>query len=82
MERSESKIVEIQKGFRKVIEVVALYMDEKNYYIGIEGDDLYPLPRKSFVEGKQEEFEKFIKEKTGKKMMYVPFQNGKINLQS
>lgn len=63
------------KGFSKSYkEVAALYMDEKNYYIGIEGDDLYPLPRKSFVEGKQEEFEKFIKEKTGKKMMYVPFK--------
>ena len=47
------------KGFSKSYkEVAALYMDENNYYIGIEGDNLYPLPRKCFVEGKQEEFEK------------------------
>ena len=50
------------KGFSKSYkEVAALYMDENNYYIGIEGDNLYPLPRKCFVEGKQEEFENFIK---------------------
>ena len=64
-----------QKGFSKSYkEVAALYMDEKNYYIGIEGDNLYPLPRKCFVEGKQEDFEFFIKKKTGQKMMYVPFK--------
>lgn len=64
-----------EKGFSKSYkEVAALYMDEKNYYIGIEGDNLYPLPKKCFVEGKQENFEKFIKEKTGKKMMYAPFK--------
>ena len=63
------------KGFSKSYkEVAALYMDENNYYIGIEGDNLYPLPRKCFVEGKQEEFENFIKKKTGQKMMYVPFR--------
>ena len=49
-------------------------MDEKNYYIGIEGMICIRFQEKVFVEGKQEEFEKFIKEKTGKKMMYVPFK--------
>ena len=66
------------KGFSKSYkEVAALYMDENNYYIGIEGDNLYPLPRKCFVEGKQEEFENFIKKENGAKDDVCPISHEK-----
>lgn len=61
----------ISEPYRKV---AALYMDEKNYYIGIEGDNLYPLPRKAFVEGDQESFEDFIRRKTNQKILYAPIK--------
>lgn len=57
---------------KKYREIGAIYMDEKNYYIGVEGDDLYVLPRKDFIIGKQEEFEIFISEKVVHEMWYIP----------
>lgn len=62
-----------EEGFSKSYkDVAAIYMDEKNYYIGVEGDNLYPLPRKDFVEGEQESFAAFIKQKTGRLILYSP----------
>lgn len=52
--------------------VSCFYGDEKNYYVGVNNDDLYLLPKKYFVEGKEEEFLEFIEKKSNEKYEFLP----------
>lgn len=52
--------------------VTCLYGDEKNYYVGINNEDLFLLPRKDFVEGDEAEFTAFIEKKSNEKYEFVP----------
>lgn len=55
-------------------QVSCFYGDEKNYYLGVNNDDLYLLPRKAFTEGNEEEFLKFIEKKSGEKYEFLPMK--------
>lgn len=52
--------------------VTCFYGDEKNYYVGVNNDDLYLLPKKYFLEGNEEEFLEFIEKKSGEKYEFLP----------
>lgn len=52
--------------------VTCLYGDEKNYYVGINNEDLFLLPRKDFTEGSQEEFAAFVEKRSNEKYEFTP----------
>lgn len=52
--------------------VSCFYGDEKNYYVGVNNEDLYLLPKKAFVEGNVEEFQEFIERKSNEKFEFLP----------
>lgn len=52
--------------------ISCFYGDEKNYYVGVNNDDLYLLPKKCFVEGNEEEFIDFIQEKSNEQYEFLP----------
>lgn len=52
--------------------VSCFYEDEKNFYVGINNEDLFLLPKKSFVEGEAAEFVEFIEKKSNEKAEFLP----------
>lgn len=56
-------------GYRQV---TCFYGDEKNYYVGLNNDDLYLLPKKCFVEGEPEEFVDFIQKVSDETYEFLP----------
>ena len=56
-------------GYRQV---TCFYGDEKNYYVGINNDDLYLLPMKNFVEGDPEAFIDFIQYLSDETYEFLP----------
>lgn len=56
-------------GYRQV---TCFYGDEKNYYVGINNDDLYLLPMKNFVEGNPNEFIDFIQYVSDQTYEFLP----------
>lgn len=52
--------------------VTSIYEDEKNYYVGINNEELYLLPKKCFVEGENETFVEFVNERSGIQCEFVP----------
>ena len=53
-------------------QVSCFYGDEKNYYVGVNNDDLYLLPIKNFVEGNPEEFVDFVQRVSDEKYEFLP----------
>ena len=53
-------------------QVTCFYGDEKNYYVGINNDDLYLLPMKNFKEGNPEEFIEFIQSVSDEVYEFLP----------
>ena len=53
-------------------QVTCFYGDEKNYYVGINNDDLYLLPMKNFVEGNPEEFIDFMQDVSSETYEFLP----------
>lgn len=62
--------VEENLGYYKT--VYKVWEDEKNYYLGMNEDDLVILPKKSFEEGDPLEFRDFILEKSGSDYRWIP----------
>lgn len=56
-------------GYRQVS---CFYGDEKNYYVGINNDDLYLLPMKNFVEGNPSEFIEFVQKVSDESYVFLP----------
>lgn len=52
--------------------VYRVWEDERNYYIGMNEDDLVILPKCSFTEGDVSKFREFILEKTGADYRWIP----------
>lgn len=52
--------------------VSCLYEDEYNFYLGVNNEDLYLLPRHSFVEGDVNEFVAFIEGKSSEECEFLP----------
>ena len=63
---------ELSKNVGGYHNVTCFYGDEKNYYVGVNNEDLYLLPRKCFVEGDAEEFLEFIETKSNEKYEFLP----------
>lgn len=53
-------------------QVTCFYGDEKNYYLGVNNDDLYLLPRRAFEEGAEVEFVSFIERRCNEKYEFLP----------
>ena len=56
-------------GYTKVS---CFYEDEFNFYLGVNNEDLYLLPRHAFVEGDVQEFVDFIQEKSSEECEFLP----------
>ncbi len=54
-------------------QISCFYGDEKNYYVGINNEDLFLLPKKSFVQGDESEFIEFIQDVSDEKYEFLPF---------
>ncbi len=52
--------------------VTSFYEDEKNYYMGINNEELYLLPKKCFVEGEKATFAEFVKERSNVMCEFLP----------
>lgn len=63
------ELVQNVGGYRQV---TCFYGDEKNYYVGINNDDLFLLPIKNFVEGNPDEFIKFIEYVSDEVYVFLP----------
>ena len=59
-------------------DVHSVWEDEKNYYLGINKDDLIVLPKMNFKSGDVSEFKDFILEKSGATYIWKPSQIGNI----
>lgn len=53
-------------------DVYCLWEDEKNYYIGMNEDDLLVLPMVNFEEGKVQEFKRFLLDKSKAPNVWLP----------
>lgn len=58
--------------------VYHLWEDERNYYVGLDNDDLLILPKANFEEGDTKEFREFLLEKSGAKYTWKPAKLGNI----
>ena len=63
---------ELSQNIGSYRQVSCFYEDEKNFYVGINNDDLYLLPRTGFVEGNSKEFVEFIQDVSDEKCIYLP----------
>ena len=63
---------ELSQNIGSYRQVSCFYEDEKNYYLGINNDDLYVLPRKGFVEGNPDEFVEFIQYVSDENCVFLP----------
>ncbi len=63
---------ELSQNIGSYRQVSCFYEDEKNFYVGINNDDLYVLPRVGFVEGDSSEFVEFIQDVSDEKCIYLP----------
>lgn len=52
--------------------ISSLYVDEKNFYLGINNEDLYVLPKQDFKLGTSENFVHFITSKSNIDVVYLP----------
>lgn len=59
-------------------DVYKIWEDEKNYYVGMNEDDLLVLPMKDFEEGNAGEFRDFIVEKSSAPRVWAPTRPGNI----
>lgn len=57
---------------KKYGEINVLYMNERNYYVGVSGEDLFILPRDDFSHGNQKKFKEFMERKTNMPMVFLP----------
>lgn len=57
------------KGYARVS---CLYEDEKNFYVGIDNEDLFLLPKKAFTEGDTASFISFMETKSHEKSEFLP----------
>ena len=65
---------ELSQNVGSYSKVTCFYGDEKNYYVGVNNDDLYLLPKKRFVEGDAEAFLEFVENKSGEKYEFLPLK--------
>ena len=63
---------ELSQNIGSYRQVSCFYEDEKNFYVGINNDDLYLLPRAGFVEGDSNEFVEFIQDVSDESCVYLP----------
>ena len=64
-------------GYRNIH---SFWSDERNYYIGMNEDELYLIPKRAFAEGDEKEFQKFIETKSRVDCKWIPFTlKNKIN---
>ena len=63
---------ELSQNVGSYKQVSCFYEDEKNFYVGINNDDLYLLPRKGFVEGDAKDFVEFIQDVSGESCIFLP----------
>ena len=52
--------------------VSCFYEDEFNFYVGVNNEDLFLLPRRCFVEGEVSEFVSFIEGKSSEQCEFLP----------
>ena len=52
--------------------VSCFYEDEYNFYLGVNNEDLFLLPRTCFIEGDVEAFASFITGKSGEEAEFLP----------
>lgn len=52
--------------------ISCFYEDEYNFYVGMNNEDLYLLPKRSFVQGNVEQFVEYLENKTGEKCEFLP----------
>ena len=52
--------------------VSSFFKDEFYYYLGVNNEDLFVLPKNKFTVGNAEEFEEFIVEKSKEDCRYIP----------
>lgn len=52
--------------------ISCFYSDEKNYYVGINNEDLLLIPKTSFVEGEASDFPAFIENKSQEPCVFLP----------
>lgn len=52
--------------------VSCLYEDEKNFYVGINNEDLFLLPKKAFAEGDIAGFVEFMEKKSNEMSEFLP----------
>ena len=63
---------ELAQNIGSYRQVSCFYEDEKNFYLGINNDDLYVLPMKGFVEGDPKEFVDFIQDVSDEACVFLP----------
>lgn len=63
-------------GFYKT--VYHMWEDERNYYVGLDNDDLLILPKENFEEGDSESFREFLLGKSGAKYTWKPARFGNV----
>lgn len=52
--------------------ISSIYTDEKNFYLGVNNEDLYILPKRDFKTGTTEDFLEFITTKSHVDAVYLP----------
>lgn len=63
------ELFEKVKNYR---DISSFYEDEKNYYLGINNEDMYVLPKKDFTTDSNEGFADFITEKSSQELIFLP----------
>lgn len=63
------ELMQCIKGYARVS---CLYEDEKNFYVGIDNEDLFLLPKKVFIEGDTASFIKFMETKSQELSVFLP----------
>lgn len=63
---------EIFEKVKNYHNISSLYIDEKNFYLGINNEDLYLLPKQDFTLGTHENFVDFITSKGNVDATYLP----------
>ncbi|MBQ6388767.1 MAG: hypothetical protein IJH90_03940 [Mogibacterium sp.] len=67
----EDEPIVTMKNYRK--SVTSFFSDQNFFYLGINKDDLFILPKDRFVVGDPSDFEGFIQSKTGKTSRWIPY---------
>ena len=52
--------------------VTCIYEDEYNFYVGVNDDDLFLLPKNRFEEGNVDEFVEYVESRSGEQCEFLP----------